>query len=98
MLRSFSPRPTVLILLGFLSIPQIALAAERPIAAKKSQLVRVARVGEDLLARLGCLVRPWAGNGAIVDPMGHPADGTPTATIPTGNPSDDNGAIIDPRG
>jgi hypothetical protein len=98
MLRSFSRRPTILILLGFLSVSQIALAAERPIPAKKSQPAHVLRAGEDLFARLGRLVHSWAANGAIVDPMGHPADGAPTATVPTGNPSDDNGAIIDPMG
>jgi len=98
MLRSFSPRPTILILLGFLSVSQIALAAERPTPAKKSQPAQVARAGEDLFARLGRLVRLWAANGAIVDPMGHPAAGAPTTTVPTGNPSDDNGAIIDPMG
>lgn len=98
MLRSLSPRPTVLILLGFLSVSQIAVAAERPAPAKKSQPARVARAEEGLFARLSCLVRLWAGNGAIVDPMGHPTDVAPTTTVLTNTPSDDNGAIIDPMG
>jgi hypothetical protein len=98
MLRSFSPRPTILILLGFLSVPQIALAAQRPTPAKKRQPAHVLRAGENLFARFGRLVGLWAANGAIVDPMGHPSDGAPTATVPTANPSDDNGAIIDPMG
>jgi len=98
MVRSYSRRLSIPVLLGFLSVSGAVSAANRPALPATGRPARVAYAAENVFTRLGRLVRLWAGNGAIIDPMGHQGDAAPAATVPTGNPLDDNGAIIDPMG
>jgi hypothetical protein len=98
MFRSHPPRLVVPLLLGALFVSQVASAEHRTAPLAKRTPVLAAAAAESLLVRLGRLMHLWAANGAIVDPLGHQGGGTPSATVPSGNPLDDNGAIVDPLG
>lgn len=98
MLGFRSRRLAVLLVLGALCLSGAAAAERHAARAPKSIPARTLSVTGGFLAWVVRLIHLSGANGAVIDPMGHAGNGTPSAIVPIANPLDDNGAVIDPMG